>query len=473
MTEAVVVGSGPNGLAAAITLARSGVRTTVLEASDVAGGGARTSELTLPGVLHDDCSAFHPSGVASPFFRELSLEEHGLEWLWPEVDLAHPVPDGRVGVVSREMARTVESLGADGERWRRTFQPFAADAESLLEDVLRPMVHLPRHPALLARFGTLAALPATVAARRFTDQPAQALFTGAAAHAFGRLDRPLSASVGMLLTTLGHHAGWPVARGGSGSIARALVSVLRGHGGRVLTGTRVDDLRQLADLTGRTPDLVMLDTAPDGALRLARDRLPDGVRRQLQRFRYGPAAFKVDFAVRGGVPWTSPDLRAAGTVHLGGTSAQVAAAEAATARGRMPTEPFVLVGQQYLADPSRSAGGVNPVWAYAHVPHGWTGDATEAITAQVERYAPGFRDTVVATHVRDVRGLAVHNANYVGGDIGTGANTARQLVARPRLSPDPYRLAPGLYLCSSATAPGGGVHGMCGHHAATRALARL
>ena len=473
MTEAVVVGSGPNGLAAAVTLARTGVRTTVVEASDVVGGGARTSELTLPGVLHDDCSAFHPAGVVSPFFRELGLERHGLEWLWPEVDLAHPVPDGRVGVLSRDMDRTVESLGADGDRWRRTFEPFVSGADALVEDVLRPLVHVPRHPVVLARFGALSALPATVLARRFVDHPAQALFTGVAAHAFGRLDRPLSASVGMLLATLGHRAGWPVARGGSGSIARALVRVLQEHGGRVVTGVRVDDLRQLADLTGIVPDLVMLDTAPEAALRLARGRLAPRVRRQLQRFRYGPAAFKVDFAVRGDVPWTHPDLRRSGTVHLGGTSAQVAAAEAATGHGRMPTEPFVLVGQQYLADPSRSAGGVNPVWAYAHVPHGWSGDATEAVTAQVERYAPGFRDLVVATHVRDVRGLTAHNANYVGGDIGTGANTARQLVARPRLAPDPYRLGPGLFLCSSATAPGGGVHGMCGHHAARAALRRI
>ena len=473
VSEAVVVGSGPNGLAAAITLARAGVSVTVLEAEDVPGGGARTSEHTLPGLLHDDCSAFHPSGAVSPFFAELDLASHGLEWLWPEVDLAHPLPDGRAGVLSRDMERTVASLGVDGERWRRVFEPLAARADDLVADVLRPLLRVPAHPLLLAGFGARAALPATLAARRFADDPARALFTGVAAHAFGRLDRPLSASVGMLLTTLGHRVGWPVARGGSGAIAAALVSVLEQHGGRVLTGVRVDDLDQTRDVTGRAPDVLLLDTAPEAVLRLAHGRLSPRVRRQLQRFRYGPAAFKVDFAVRGDVPWTNPEVRRAGTVHLGGTAAQVAAAEAATARGVMPKEPFVLVGQQYLADPSRSRDGVNPVWAYAHVPHGWAGDATAAITAQVERYAPGFSELVEATFVRDVRGLTVHNANYVGGDIGAGANTAWQLVARPRLALDPYRVAEGIYLCSSATPPGGGVHGMSGYAAARSALSRL
>lgn len=473
MSEAVVVGSGPNGLAAAITLARAGVAVTVLEAEDVPGGGARTSEHTLPGLLHDDCSAFHPTGVISPFFADIDLTSHGLEWLWPEIDLAHPLTDGRAGLLSRDMETTVASLGVDGEKWRRVFEPLAADVDALVADVFRPLLHVPEHPFRLARFGLQALLPATVAARRFADAPAQALFTGVAAHVFGRLDLPLSASVGMLLTTAGHRAGWPVAKGGSGAIAAALVRVLESYGGKVVTGARVDDLGQTVDVTGRAPDVVLLDTSPEGALRIAHDHLAAPVRRALQRFTYGPAAFKVDFAVEGDVPWTNPDVRRAGTVHLGGTAAQIAAAEKATGRGLMPDEPFVLVGQQYLADPSRSRAGINPIWAYAHVPHGWTGDATAVITAQIEKYAPGFAEQVVATFVRDVRAMSAHNANYVGGDISAGANTAWQIVNRPRPALDPYRLAEGLFLCSSATPPGGGVHGMSGHHAALSALRRL
>lgn len=473
MTQAVVVGSGPNGLAAAITLARAGVEVTVLEAEDVPGGGARTSEHTLPGLLHDDCSAFHPTGVVSPFFTGLDLAGHGLEWLWPEIDLAHPLPDGRAGLLSRDMEVTVASLGVDGERWRRLFAPVVGDLDDLLDDVFRPLLHVPEHPWKLARFGAWSALPATVAAKRFRDEPARALLTGVAAHLFGRLDVPMTASVGMLLASAGHRAGWPVARGGSGAITAALVGVLESYGGQVRTGVRVTDLAQVRDVYGRDPDVLMLDLAPEGVLRLLGASMPSRVRRAHQRFRYGPAAFKVDFAVRGDVPWTNLDVRRAGTVHLGGTSAQVAAAEGAIARGVMPDEPFVLVGQQYLADPSRSVGGVNPVWAYAHVPHGWTGDATAAITAQIEKYAPGFGDLVVASFSRDVAAMTRHNANYVGGDISAGANTPWQIVARPRVALDPYRVGPGAWICSSATPPGGGVHGMCGYNAALSALAAV
>lgn len=473
-TRAAVVGSGPNGLAGAVRLAQAGVEVTVLEAADRPGGGTRTSELTLPGLRHDECSAFHPMGVLSPFLRTLPLERHGLTWRWPEVDLAHPLDDGRAGVVSRDLDRTVASLGVDGEDWRRLFGPLADGFDDLAEDVLRPVLHVPRHPLRLAGFGLRSVAPATRFARRWRDEPARALFTGSAAHAFGRLDRPLSTSVGLLLTAAGHRAGWPVAEGGSEAIAVALTGLLAELGGTVRTGVHVDDLADVADRIEGPPDIVLLDTTPRAALTLLGDRLPRRVRRGYRRYRYGPAAFKVDLALAGDVPWTNPDCRRAGTVHVGGSSAEIAAAEAATGRGEMPARPFVLVGQQYLADPSRSRDGVHPVWAYAHVPHGHDGDATEAVLGQIERFAPGCRDRVLAHAVRGPALLERHNPNYVGGDIGAGANTARQLLVRPRAGADPYSTGvPGVFLCSASTPPGGGVHGMCGFGAAEAALREL
>ncbi|WP_203336749.1 phytoene desaturase family protein [Nocardioides limicola] len=473
MTTAVVVGSGPNGLAAAITLAREGVDVTVLEAAIRPGGGARTSELTVPGLAHDDCSAFHPTGIVSPFLASLDLAGHGLEWLWPEIDLAHPLDDGRAGVLSRDMARTAETLGGDARSWGRLFGTYVDRIDDLVEDIFQPILHLPKHPITLARFGTNALLPATWTARRWREDPARALFMGVAAHAFGRLDTPLSGSVGLMLTAVGHAAGWPVAKGGSGTITAALLGILEGYGGKVRTSVRVESLDQLRDLTGVPPDIVMLDTAPDAVVRIVGDRLPRRVRKALTSYRYGPAVHKVDFAIEGDVPWINEHCRRAGTLHLGGTAEQIRASEAATARGRMPADPFVLVGQQYLADPSRSVGSVNPLWAYAHVPHGWGSDATEAVTRQIERFAPGFRGQVVATHSRTAVQMGSYNANYVGGDISAGANTARQIALRPRLAVNPYVLGvPGVYLCSSATPPGAGVHGMGGFNAARTALAR-
>jgi phytoene dehydrogenase-like protein len=474
MGTAVVVGSGPNGLAAAIRLAQAGLEVTVLESADLPGGGTRTSELTLPGLLHDDCAAFHPTGVLSPFLSSLGLHRYGLEWRWPEVDLAHPLDDGRAAVLSRDLGRSVASLGVDAEAWRRTFGPIVRDIEQIVAEIFQPVFHLPRYPVSLTRFGLTAVLPATWVARRWRDDPAQSLFMGVAAHAFGRLDTPLSGAVGVMLSAAGHRVGWPVAEGGSRAISTAMVALLNDMGGTVTTGVTVTGLDQLRDVIGTTPGVVMLDTAPDAVLRIVGARLPDRVARQLRRYRYGPAAHKVDFAIEGDVPWTNPDARLAGTLHLGGAAAEIAAAEAATARGEMPDRPFVLVGQQYLADPSRSQGTANPLWTYAHVPHGYTGDATEAVIRQIERFAPGFRDRIVATVSRRPAELAAYNANYVGGDIGAGANTARQIVMRPRPAANPYALGvPGVYLCSSATPPGGGVHGMCGFNAAEAALARL
>ena len=474
MTSAVVVGSGPNGLSAAVRLAQAGISVTVLESGDRPGGGTRTSEYGHPGVLHDDCSAVHPTGVISPFLKSLPLQEFGLEWLWPELDLVHPLDDGRAGVLSRDMDRTVESLGRDGGRWRRLFEPMVRNIEGLIDEVFQPPLHAPRHPITLTKFGINALMPATVTVRRWRDDPARALYMGVAAHVFGKLSTPLSGSVGLMMAAVGHAAGWPVARGGSQAISQSLVGLLESMGGVVKTGVTVESLDQLRDVTGAAPDIVMLDTAPEGLLRIVGEHLPPRVRRAFTRYTYGPSAYKVDFAIRGDIPWTNADARRAGTVHVGGTAEQIVEIEAATARGDMPDQPFMLVGQQYLADPSRSADGLNPIWSYAHVPHAYPGDATEAVIGQIERFAPGFRDTIVETHVRNVPAMAEYNANYIGGDICAGANTFRQIAFRPRPARNPYTVGvEGVYLCSAATPPGAGVHGMGGFNAAETALARL
>jgi len=474
MTTAVVIGSGPNGLAAAIRLAHAGIDVTVVEEHDRPGGGTRTSELTLPGVLHDDCAAIHPTGVASPYLASLHLERHGLEWLWPEVDLAHPLDDGRAGLAGRDPALTAASLGVDAASWTRMFRAAVRNFDDLIDEVFQPVIHVPRHPVTLGKFGLRAGLPATWTVRRFSDEPAKALFMGVAAHAFHRLDTPLSSSVGMMLTAAAHAVGWPIARGGSESITRALLAELAEHGGKVITSTRVTSLELLRDLTGSAPDIVILDTSPAGVVDILGDRLPARVHRALTRFSYGPATFKLDFAIAGDVPWTNEGCRRAGTVHLGGSAAQIAAVEAGTVRGVMAEQPFMLIGQQYLIDPSRSSAEANPFYAYAHVPHGYTGDATDAMIGQIERFAPGFRDRILAVSTRNPSDLETYNRNYVGGDISAGANTARQITLRPRLALNPYTLGvPGVYLCSAATPPGAGVHGMGGFHAAETALKRL
>lgn len=471
---AVVVGSGPNGLAAAIRLAQAGLEVTVVESYQRIGGGMRTEERTVPGVRHDVCSAFHPTGVASPYFQSLDLGRHGLRWRWPQIDLAHPLDDGRAGVATRDLAATRESLGIDGDRWMRIFGPLVRSFDALAEEVFQPVVHWPQHPLVLGRFGTGAVLPSTILTRAFADDPAKALFTGVAAHAFDDLRRPLTSAVGLLLAAAAHAVGWPVAEGGSESIAHALGAELQERGGRIITGCPVSDMRPLEEYVDRRPDVVILDVAPAGALQIVGDQLPGRVRRAFEDFRYGPGAFKVDYAIEGDIPWTNDLVRRAGTVHLGGAARDIVAAEALTTRGQMPDRPFVLLGQQYLADPGRSTGGINPIYAYAHVPQGYSGDAREHITRQIERFAPGFRDQIVASATTGAAQWAAYNPNYVGGDIGAGANTARQLVFRPRATTNPYSLgAPGLYLCSAATPPGGGVHGMAGFHAAEAALAEL
>lgn len=460
--DAVVVGSGPNGLAAALLLARAGRSVTVFEADDEIGGGARSAELTEPGLVHDVCSAVHPFGVASPFLSSLPLDEHGLEWCWPDVDLAHPLDDGTAALMYRDLDRTCDGLGADGPAWRRVFGPLARGFDELSDDVLGPVVRWPSHPLRLAGFGARAALPASVLARAFRTETGRALWGGSAAHQFGRLELPLSAAVGLMLVASGHAHGWPVARGGSGTISAALTSLLRANGGTVHTGTRVTSRAELP-----AHRALLLDTTPSVAAGILGDALAGRRGRAYRRFRHGPEAFKVDYAVRGGVPWTAAGVASAGTVHLGGSFAEIAAAEAATVRGEMPPRPFVLVAQQWVADPSRAAGDDDlvPLYAYAHVPAGWSGtieDGERAVTAQIERFAPGFGDRIVARTARAC------------GDIAGGANDPWQLIARPVLSSDPYRTGvPGVFLCSASTPPGGGVHGMAGYQAARRALAWL
>ena len=471
MSDAVVVGSGPNGLAAAVAIAREGFGVHLVEANEELGGGARSAELTVPGVVHDVCSGIHPFAAGSPFLRTLGLEAEGLRWRYTEVECAHPVDGGRAAALYKDIGRTASGLGdRDGAAWRRMFAPMAERFNVLTNELLRPLLSIPRHPFTAARFGLPALLPATALARRWRTDEARALFAGCAAHALHPLDSPTTSAIGMMLITAGHAVGWPVAEGGSGAITRALAARLEALGGTIETGVRVTSLAQLPPSR-----VVLLDLSPRDVVRVAGDRLPRRVARALDRYRYGPPAFTLDLAVEGGIPWTAEACRSAGTVHVGGTLEEIAASEAEVHRGTMPERPFMLVGQQYLADPGRSKGDVHPVWMYAHVPTGYTGDASEAMLLQVERFAPGFRERIVGRHAWTPGGIEAHNANYVGGDISTGANSPLQvLFRRPRLALDPYGTRTGsVFICSAATPPGAGVHGMCGANAAESALRKL
>ena len=469
MTSAMIVGSGPNGLAAALTLASEGVDVTVLEADERLGGGTRSSELTLPGLVHDECSAAHPLALDTSFSRRFDLAAHGLTWRWPEIQYAHPLDGGAGAAAYRSVERTAAGLGHDSEAWRILFAPLAERFGDITADFMRPMLRVPNHPLLMARFGLYSGLPAALLKARFITPEAQALWAGVAAHAFRPFKAPMSSAIGVALGTAAHAYGWPVSEGGSAAISGAMISLLEEHGAKFETGVYVESLDELEGA-----DIVMLDVAPAAAARIAGDRMPRRVARALTKYRHGPGTFKVDFAVQGGVPWTHEESRRAGTVHVCGGYREVAHAEAMVARGAMPDKPFVLVCQQYLADPSRSDGDVHPLYAYAHVPAGYTGDVTAQIESQIERFAPGFRERVLARHVRSVAQMEAHNVNYVGGDVVTGSNDPRQLVFRPRVALDPYATGiPGVYLCSAATPPGAGAHGMCGYNAAGSALRRL
>lgn len=468
--DAVVVGAGPNGLAAALTLAEQGAEVVVLEAADTVGGGLRSAELTLPGLVHDVCSAVHPLGAASPVLARWPLERHGLVWEHADVAVAHPLDDRPAALLHADLDRQVASLGErDGAVWRRWFAPLVERWDDLVPDLLSPVTSPPRHPLLLARAGLASVLPATVSARLFADPATRALLAGIAAHAVLPLERPLTSALATVLVTAGHVGGWPVARGGSQAIADAMVAHLEELGGEVRTGHRVGRLEDLPPCR-----VALLDVTPSQLVEIAGDRLPAIARARALRFRHGPAAFKLDLAVQGGVPWRDPEVARAGTVHLGGTAEEVAAAEAEVWRGRAPSRPYALLAQQHVADPTRSVGDVHPVWLYGHVPHGWRGDQRDALLDQVERFAPGFRDRIVAEHVATPAWLEAHDENYVGGDIGGGAVDGLQLLARPRLALDPYRTGvPGLFLCSSSTPPGAGVHGLPGWWAARSALRAL
>jgi len=446
VSTALVVGGGPNGLAAAALLAVEGVRVTLLEAADEIGGGTRSWEGIVPGLLHDHCSAIHPMAVGSPLFARLGLATYGLEWRFPEVDCVHLLDGGTAAALHTDVAVTAAGLGPDGGTWRRLFAGPSARYDALAEDILGPLVGLPRHPLLLGRFGLPALAPATVLGKLFRTEAARALWAGIAAHAFTPLTRPLSSAIGLGIITAGHRHGWAVAAGGSRSIGRALAAVLTGHGGRIETGVSV---RTASDLP--PADVTLFDLDPAQVATILGDRLPPRVARGYRAFRRGPGAYKVDFAVAGGVPWTAEVARRAGTVHVGGTMAEVAAAERDVARGRLPRRPFVLVGQQYLADPARSAGEVHPVWAYAHVPYGYDGDATEPLIAQIERFAPGFRGRVLGMRVTRPADLAAGNPNFAGGDILTGAKTSASWCwARDRPA---IRTRSGLPACISARLP--------------------
>ncbi|GAA4394961.1 phytoene desaturase family protein [Tsukamurella soli] len=469
MSTATVVGGGPNGLAAAITLAQKGIEVTVLEAADTVGGGVRSSTDVLPGLVVDNCAAIHPMAVGSPFVRAARLDRYGLEWRAPEIDCAQPLDGGRAGVLHRSVEQTATGLGADAGLWRTLFAGPSAGFDALGEDIMGPLVRIPAHPLRLARFGAPTVAPASALARAFRTRAGRALFGGVAVHTFRPLHLPLTSAIGLGIVTAGHRYGWPVVAGGSGRLTDAMVAALTDLGGRIETGQRIDTATDLPPA-----DVTLFDLAPPAVARILGDRLPSRVCKSLSAFRFGPGAFKVDFAVAGGVPWTDPNVRRAGTVHLGGDFAEMAATERMIARGEMPERPFVLVGQQYLADPSRSDGDIHPLYAYAHVPNGYSGDATEAIAAQIERFAPGFRDRIVGTAVRSTTEMSRYNANYVGGDICTGAKDIRQLVFGPRPTVHPYDLGlPGMYICSAATPPGPGAHGMCGANAAAAALRHL
>ncbi|MFD9827732.1 phytoene desaturase family protein [Tsukamurella tyrosinosolvens] len=468
MTTGTVVGGGPNGLAAAITLARAGVETTLLEAGDTVGGGLRSFEAIVPGLIHDHCAAIHPMAVGSPFLATVDLARRGLRWRSAELECVHPLDDGTAGVLRRTVGDTAEGLGRDGAAWRALFGRPVRNFDKIGPSMLGPLLRVPRHPVALAGFGAPTPLPAAALARAFRTPQARGLWGGVAAHAFRPLHEPMSSAIGKGMLTAGHAFGWQVAEGGSGALAAALLAEFEDLGGRVETGVRVTAANLPAS------DVTLLDLDPHQVAAVLGDRLPSRVLRAFERFRYGPGAFKVDFAVQGGVPWTNPDARRSSTVHLGGEFAEIAATEKSIAAGKMPERPFVLVGQQYLADPSRSVGDVHPVWSYAHVPSGYTGDATEAIIAQIERFAPGFRDRIVGTAVCSTTEMSRYNANFVGGDINTGSKDPLQLVFGPRITLQPYDLGvPGTYICSAATPPGPAAHGMCGFHAATRALRRL
>lgn len=465
--DAVVVGAGPNGLAAATTLADAGRSVLVIERAEEIGGGARTMQLTQPGIQHDLCSTAHPMAVLSPYLRSLPLAEHGLGWSHPEVPVAHAIAPGEAIALPHDLDEAVDALGADGASYRKVMGPLVRNWSKLEDAILGPIPRIPRHPIAVARFGARAVLPASVTVRRFESERTRALYGGCAAHAFLPLSRPFTASFGWFLMATAHLAGWPVATGGSGNLSAAIASYARSRGVEFRTGTEVRSLRELPE-----SDLVLLDVTPSQFARMAGNRLPARYVRRATGFRRGPGVFKFDAVTSAPIPWTNPELRRAGTVHLEGSFEDVNRAESDTFRGVHPDRPFMLVVQASGFDPTRTPDDRHTVWAYAHVPNGSRRDLAGHILDRIESHAPGFRDTVLDVHTTDPAGMEAHNPNYAGGDISGGAHTLRQLVFRPFPQLDPYATPlPGVFLCSSSTPPGAGTHGMCGHLAARSALA--
>ncbi len=471
MSRACVIGSGPNGLAAAIVLAQAGMRVAVFEAEAQAGGAARTLPLTLPGFLHDFGSAVHPFAAGSPFFATLPLADYGLEWVHGEAPLAHPLDDASAVVLERDLAYSERALGADGKLWRGLMQPAADNWMEFAEDALGPALRIPHHPLRMARFGLSAIQSAEGFVKgHFVSPRTRAVFAGLAGHSFLSFDQPLSATIGWMFGITIHAVGWPVPLGGAQAITQALIGYLETLGGTVRTSCRIDAaaFRELDS----SSDLVLFDTAPRQLIEIAGERLSPEYKSELERFQRAPGAFKIDYALSQPVPWRAADCRRAITVHLGGSFEEIAAAEYDVANGREAERPFVLVAQPTLYDPSRAPEGKHVLWAYCHVPNGSTIDMTERIEAQIERFAPGFRDCVLARHVSAPAALEAMDANLAGGDISGGAMTMRQMFFRPTVKG--YATgAPRLYLCSASTPPGGGVHGMCGYHAARLALRQL
>jgi phytoene dehydrogenase-like protein len=468
--DAVVVGAGPNGLTAAITLAGQGLAVRVYEAADTVGGGARTEELTLPGFRHDPCSAVHPFAIGSPVLARLPLRRHGLRWLHPPLALAHPFPDGSAAVLDRSIRATAASLGQDRRRYERLISPFRGRWDDLAAGVLRPQLNgWPPHPLTLGRFGLRSALPAAaLVSTLFRGAPARALLAGLAAHAMVPLTSPATSAIALLLAVAGHEVGWPVAAGGSQAISDALAAHLTELGGEIVTGHEIRSWKDLPDARA-----VLFDTSPAALARVAGSELPSGYLSRLARYRYGPGVFKIDYALAGPMPWTAPPARRAGTVHLGPGYHDISAALRATWAGSPPERPFLIVVQPCVADPLRAPEGQHVLWVYGHVPNGWPGDATAAIEHQLDRFAPWFRDLVLTHWAAGPAEIEARNPGYPGGDIGCGSLSGLQAVARPVPRRVPYATPnPAIYLCSAATPPGPGVHGACGYHAARSAAER-
>ena len=456
--DAVVLGSGPNGLAAGIRLAQAGRSVLLVEGSDTIGGGARTAELTLPGFQHDVCSAVHPLGLGSPFFQTLPLHKYGLEWLQPALPAAHPLDDGTAVTLPRDVAQTTP-------KWRKLFAAFVEHWQPLASDFLQPLLRFPRDPILMARFGLRALRSAESLVGEWDDRE-RALFAGLAGHSFLPLDKTPSAAFGIVLGLLAHAVGWPMPRGGSQQISNALAAHFRSLGGEIRTKNPITNLDQL-----QTARICLLDITPRQFIAIAGSKLSSSYRQKLSRYRYGPGVFKVDYALSAPIPWRAAECAHAGTIHLGASFEEIARAEREVWQGKLPDRPFVLLAQPTLIDSARAPAGKHIAWAYCHVPHGSTANASALIDAQIDRFAPGFRDCVLARATRNCAEMQAHNPNCVGGDINGGAAILRQLIARPTLSLNPYHTPiPGVFLCSASTPPGGGVHGMCGFHAANAAL---